>query len=108
MAWSNRLSRPIAIKGAKRLLTLRDAAGFVQASFKPGGQFRSSSQVLNATIEELIAAAESGDPGDIDIATAQVETLLSHEGLVEPGTLKGDIAAKLRALLERDARRRKS
>jgi hypothetical protein len=71
LKWANKLSRPIALRNGSRLHTLRDARMFVLELPRR----RHSAQWETATAR-LVAAAESGNPDDIVLATWAVEIAL--------------------------------
>jgi hypothetical protein len=110
-SWDQRLARPINLKGSgKKLLTLRDAGDFLRANF----QTVRRNAMLDGALEDLIAAAESGQAADRRRATDQLETLLHHALLIEgarPRSKPGktpDLERRIRAMLTGERSKKRS
>jgi hypothetical protein len=73
MPWNDKLSRPLALKDGKRLLTLKDARSVLLDYFANVIH----SEPLAYAGGLLIKAAETGDRADIEAATDQIERALA-------------------------------
>ena len=85
--YSRKLARVITLKDGKRLVTLKDAADVILDVF---GSVNARGGHVDATIERLLAAADTGKRADILAATDSVQRLLSVRHL-----LWRDIAADI-------------
>jgi hypothetical protein len=101
MRWGLPLSRPVEVTDrAQPLATLRDAGDYIAASFGAV----THDQALVATVELLMAAAETGASAKVDAATDQLETFLAAQrrirSLARAKQGPGWIARELRRRLD--------
>jgi len=78
MSWDAKLSRPLTLKGGKRLKTLSDVRGLFLDRF---ANITHSPTIAHAG-ELLLVAAQTGEPADIEAATDQVERALMSQRLI--------------------------
>lgn len=78
MSWSLPLAEPVTLKNSRVLLTLDDAA---QLLLRLSDKIQARAWNQHAA-DLLMTAAESGDAGDIEEATRQVERALGREGML--------------------------
>lgn len=104
MAWSSKLSGVIETSTGERLATLRAAAEFIQAKFPR----ITKDQALVATVEDLMAAAESGKKADAAAATVQLRSFLGAQRALKGKSAPEDIQTRLRRQIERSKALRKS
>lgn len=75
MAWDDKLSKPIALGAGNQLATLRAAADYLRANFAAMGR----NAMLEAALEDLQQAANTGNSDDVRAATDQVKAFLAAE-----------------------------
>lgn len=81
MAWSGRFRAPVELGDGTRLRTLKEAGEYLAGRFATVVE----SAALVGTVEDLMAAAESGAPEDIDQAEQQLRLFLMAPGRAGPG-----------------------
>jgi hypothetical protein len=78
MHWDTKLSRPLTLKGGKRLDTLSD----VRRLFLDRFASVTHGEALEYAGELLLTAAATGEPTDIAAATDRIELVLRRERLI--------------------------
>jgi hypothetical protein len=78
MPWNKKLSRPLVLKDGQRLETLNDVRNLFLERFAT----ITHSAPLAYAGELLLNAASTGEPGDIEAATEQIERALINQRLM--------------------------
>jgi hypothetical protein len=89
--WSEKLSRPVRVRGRPELRTLGDAIHFILGEIPEDRKRRNEFQVT-ATL--LMKAADSGSAEDIEKATSQLDLALFMNAMLD---MKLDRSALTRA-----------